>query len=100
MAIVFTQDAQGGFVAGDTETRLTAYAYPSSPYANESRARPEDTAAKMIKGEAWRKDHQSRTFLGAPSLREYDGRYWEILEGRETVSPFAPEVQAFLKAQE
>ena len=74
MAIVFKLDAQGGFTCGDTETKLTAYAYPTSQWADRSRKHPEPVAVEMLSDEAWRKpaDNMWR--------RDYDKRNWQRLE--------------------
>jgi hypothetical protein len=48
MAIQFKLLADGGFVAGDTETGRTSYAYPTSPHATMARTMPERIAAEMI----------------------------------------------------
>ncbi len=39
MAIVYKLDQDGGFTCGDTETRMTAYAFPTSPYATAAKKR-------------------------------------------------------------
>lgn len=38
----------GAFVAGDTRTGVTSYAYPTSPHAREARHRPAIVAARMV----------------------------------------------------
>lgn len=45
----FKMLADGGFVAGDTVTGHTAYAYPSSPHATKARTSPEKVAAEMVR---------------------------------------------------
>jgi hypothetical protein len=61
----------GGFVAGDTDTGLTAYAYPKSDYATEAKKYPQAIARKMLSGE--------RRFARPPWLdvKDYDKRNWE-----------------------
>lgn len=49
MAIVFMFDAQGAFIAGDTATEMTSYAYPSSAFASQAKRAPAKVAAEMIK---------------------------------------------------
>lgn len=46
--IIYKTDALGGFVVGDTSTRHTAYALPSSPYACEARMSPGRVARCMM----------------------------------------------------
>ena len=55
MAIIYKIEADGGFVCGDTNTGLTAYAYPTSPHASnaaKSPAQAQKTADAMIKAES------------------------------------------------
>jgi hypothetical protein len=56
MSIVFYFDAQGGFTVGDTETRVTAYAYPTSPHATNAKKHATQVAAEMVDGQnrSWR----------------------------------------------
>lgn len=66
----------GAFVAGDPATGLTAYAYPTSTYA-ETAARSDkwaaDTAGKMLRGQLTHADRD-----------EYDLRnWWRINTGEE-----------------
>lgn len=51
MAIVFKHTPDGGFLCGDTETGLTAYAFATSPNEVASRKNPARVAAKMLAGE-------------------------------------------------
>lgn len=46
--IIYKTDALGGFVVGDTFTRHTAYAQPSSPYAHDARQSPGLIARCMV----------------------------------------------------
>lgn len=46
--IIYKTDALGGFVVGDTFTRHTAYALPSSPYAHEATQVPDLIARCMV----------------------------------------------------
>jgi hypothetical protein len=68
--IKFKLLADGGFVAGDTETNKTSYAYPTSTYATLARRMPERTAADMIKS--------ANAFKGCDTT-DYDLRMWEQL---------------------
>jgi hypothetical protein len=49
MAIRYATNAQGGFTAGDTFTKNTAYAYPSSTHAVAAKHDPEKVAAEMVR---------------------------------------------------
>lgn len=77
MAVIHKLGADGSFTAGDTESRLTSYAYPTSPHADAARKKPERTAAAMMRQER-------------PSLTrgEYDRRNWQRLEQIQT--PWGP----------
>jgi hypothetical protein len=46
--IVYKMLADGAFVAGDTETGRTCYAYPTSSHATLARKMPERIAADMV----------------------------------------------------
>ncbi len=50
MATIYKFDAAGGFVVGDTATRHTSYALPSSPYARDARRAAETIAQVMVVG--------------------------------------------------
>lgn len=75
MTIVFVLDRTGGFTAGCTETRLTAYAYPSSAHAEKAKRLPDIVAVKMLAAEAL----TPSTRLYA-CVREYDALNWRRLE--------------------
>lgn len=70
--IFWHMDDHGGFTAGDTETGLTSYAYPSSPNAGEARRNPASVARRMLAVEPglWRT---------TTSAAEYDCRNWARL---------------------
>lgn len=78
MAIVYHYGKDGSFVAGDTETKLTRYSYPSSPNAVWAKTDPLRTARDMIRQEtSWR---------GLPAGKhypDYDKRNWERLTSVE-----------------
>lgn len=78
MTIKFKILPDGGFVAGDTESGLTSYAYPSSPYAISARKNPAKVAATMIRGEG----ALSRTY--SEHAKEYDRKNWETLNKEVT----------------
>lgn len=73
--IVFRLEPDGGFVAGDTETRRTSYAYPSSPNATLARKLPERIAGEMIAS-------ANRFAASCPNaqIEEYDARMWASLQ--------------------
>jgi hypothetical protein len=73
MSIIHKLLDDGGFVVGDTETCWTAYAYPTSHFAETARKSPEKVAVEMLReqGEAW------------INIRDYyDKRNWELLGGK------------------
>ncbi len=76
MAIVYKLLADGGFVAGDTETRHTSYAYPTSEHAIIARRIPERVAADMVKSA----NHFAASFTRNVMLDAYDARMWAKLE--------------------
>lgn len=49
--VVFIFDEDGAFIAGDTRTNVTSYAYPSSANASQAKRAPIKVAAEMIKRE-------------------------------------------------
>ena len=80
--ITYDFGKDGSFVAGDTETSITAYAYPTSPQATKAKKSPLKVAKEMINLElevSWTRKE------GAPaweSAREYDARNWRRLMSR------------------
>lgn len=63
---------KGAFVVGDTESRVTSYAYPSSVHATAAARKPEVIAQTMISQEKqWSRN--------SPSIPAYDARNWELL---------------------
>lgn len=46
--ILFYTRPDGAFVAGDTRTGITSYAYPTSHHAQAARTRAAQTAARML----------------------------------------------------
>lgn len=72
MAIVFNLESDGGFLAGDTETGFTSYAYPTSTHADFAKRQPgaqAKIAAEMMEVE-----------IATPYRVEYDARNWLRLE--------------------
>jgi len=62
----FTQD--GGFIAADTNSGLTSYAYPTSTHATKAMRDPQAIADKMMAEQSW------RTSESHPNLADYDAR--------------------------
>lgn len=76
MTVVFKLDEQGGFTAGDTVTRVTVYAYPTSPIAQRAKRDPAKVAAARLARE------NAYSFRGSPVIvAEHDARNWSKLEG-------------------
>ena len=68
MAIVYRAEPDGGFVCGDTITRATSYAYPTSTYATAAKRKPDRVALEMA--------HRARRNTVTPERAEYDARNW------------------------
>lgn len=64
--------ADGGFVAGDTFTEKTSYAYPTSTHATTARRLPERVALEMV---------QSANRLTGCDTTDYDARMWAMING-------------------
>lgn len=69
--IRFRHLSTGAFVAGDTETRRTAMAFPKSQYAGRAVGAPESTAAAMMRAE------NANPVVDAA----VDARNWRLIEG-------------------
>lgn len=52
MTILHMHTTDGAFIAGDSETGLTSYAYPSSEFAEKARRTPTKVAAEMMESES------------------------------------------------
>lgn len=72
MTIYYAHDAQGAFIAGDTITGLTSYAYPFSPHAYDARTGAELIARVMLIG-------ARRCAVSADIRADYDARNWDAL---------------------
>lgn len=44
-------DKDGGFTAGDSESRMTSYAFPTSTHANRAKQSPMEVAEEMLANE-------------------------------------------------
>ena len=73
MAIVHKLDCHGGFTVGDTETRKTAYAYPTSTHARRARRHALVEATEML-------THEFRH--GFDHEANLDAMHWRTLEER------------------
>jgi hypothetical protein len=71
--IVFNLLPDGGFVAGDTRTRFTAYAYPTSENARTAKMLPVTTATTMMEIENNRPGDRA-------ARKAFDDRNWLRLE--------------------
>lgn len=49
--IYFAMLSSGAFVAGDSSTKITSYAYPTSIFADGAKKNPEKVAQEMLKEE-------------------------------------------------
>ena len=77
--IVFFLLPDGGFVCGNTESRVTSYAYPSSPYANCAINAPKTAAIRMLEDE-------SANLRMNQAVRKYDTRNWRLMADATTSS--------------
>lgn len=74
MNVVFKMLDDGGFVAGDRDSGMTSYAYPSSPHATVAKQYAKLVAEDMLRSE-WM---QARNI---PFVKEYDRKNWMLIEG-------------------
>jgi len=85
--IFHTVDHEGGFVCGDPESRVTAYAYPTSEHARQAArgmAYATKVAMEMLGNEtAWREILAQRPSTGAlAGVKAQDDRNWAKLSIR------------------
>jgi len=69
--IVYELLTDGGFVAGDTETGFTSYAYPTSSHATMAKRQASRVAAEMVKS--------ANAFGDIVGRSDYDARNWHKL---------------------
>jgi hypothetical protein len=69
--IVFKLESDGGFIAGDTKTRVASYAYPTSEYATLARKMPATIAHEMMA--------RANSFHAREDFIGYYSRLWERL---------------------
>ncbi len=74
MTIKHSIDTDGGFTAGDTETGITAYSYPTSHYSTNAKRHAAATAETMLRIEA-----TSRKWTPLSIAQSYDARNWARL---------------------
>jgi len=74
MPIVWKICEDGSFVAGDTVTGVTSYAYPTSLRVAHAKRNPEREAKEMLANER-KEDHET------PYGLQYDKHNWERLNG-------------------
>lgn len=74
MTLYFAHEPFGGFIAGDTETGLTCYAYWSSVNSGAALRDPEGTARNMLANESASLRRSCPEVTGP-----YDGRNWAKL---------------------
>jgi len=64
----------GAFVAGDTDTGETSYAYPTSDHARRAKRYPDLVAREMIK-----RANASASFMPSDISGPYNARQWASL---------------------
>ena len=74
--IVLGFTADGGFVAGDTVTKRTSYAYPTSIHATTAKRHPIETAREMMAQANGDQLYNSKVCV------EYHERNWQALGER------------------
>lgn len=72
MKVQFAYLTNGAFVAGDMNSGMTSFAYPSSPHAIVAKKYPALVAAEMIESERM-------SYRSIPAVQDYDCRNWKIL---------------------
>jgi hypothetical protein len=72
MNVVFAMINNGGFVAGDRDSGMTSYAYPSSPHALVAKKYPKLVAEDMLGSERM-------SYRSVPAVKEYDLANWRKL---------------------
>lgn len=74
MSIIYLFDTDGAFLAGDTETEATAYAYPTSIHATTAKRNPEKVANEMT-----RQTHYTNQFCPKDIVDRANARNWSKL---------------------
>ena len=74
MDVVFRMLDNGAFVAGDRDSEMTSYAYPSSPHAIVAKKHPKLVAEDMLASE--RQDYRK-----VLAVQAYDAANWLLISG-------------------
>jgi hypothetical protein len=74
MDLKFRMLDDGGFVAGDCDSEMTSYAYPSSPHALVAKNHPKAVAEDMLGSERIE-------YRAVPAVKEYDRKNWLLICG-------------------
>jgi hypothetical protein len=73
----------GGFVCGDTVSRATAYAHPTSSHAKAAVSKPESVAMEMLRGAVKFKPLAEKMAPVWPGMAEHmsdvSERHWDYL---------------------
>ncbi|MCW2242223.1 hypothetical protein [Azospirillum canadense] len=95
MTILYMHTPEGGFLAGDTETGLTSYAYPTSSDATKAKRNPAKVAAEMMANET----ASSRRAVPDAAARdaEWMGRLREHNATKAAMNAAAPRMLATLE---
>ena len=81
--IVYNLLPDGGFVCGDTQTRATSYAYPTSDHAVAARKNPAKVAIDMVKqANEWLAGHDVCSLTANYNLRNWT----ELEDSRKAVA--------------
>ena len=94
--ILYYLRPDGAFIAGDTQRHVTAYAYPTSPHAQEARARPGIVAERMMAGEVDR-INLPPALRASAMLRDAERMHELDAHGTSTVRPSQPSPRAFIQ---
>lgn len=84
MSLIYRLDDDGAFVCGDSDSRITAYAYPTSKHARVAGRGPvmAGEVARIMLGQEtqWRQTIARRPVQGMPDVSTQDDRNWLRLE--------------------
>jgi hypothetical protein len=96
--ILYYLRPDGAFIAGNTKTGLTAYAYPTSPHAIEARTKPAIVAERMMAGEVDRVN-LAPAQRAVAMLRDAERMFELDAHGSNTVRPHQPSPRVFIPPQ-
>ncbi len=94
MAIMFKIEADGGFLAGDTATGRTMYAYPTSPAAEQGARSPLAAAGLMLDRWWGPVSVDAHTQLGADLIRQHIAHWARLGATTAPQLPYAVKVGA------